>query len=269
MRPERLRDPRTGRVRTLGARQRGALLLRRLGLAGPAARKFRFVEGDVEEPRLGLAPAEVRALEGALTHVVHCAASVAFDDSYENSFRANVLGSRNALDFSLRLQHARGSPFVAHLATETSYVHGRRQGGVAPEARLVFPPRYYNNFYELTKARRPGLRKDQGPRRDRPARMAVGGRDRRHGVRRRPLRRLVLRLGVPPVDGGAPRPGHVRAARESIGLGVRLALGRSIVSRNHRVVVPVAAAAPGGTGPRGRMISARRSARAGSRSSRG
>jgi nucleoside-diphosphate-sugar epimerase len=152
VRPERVREPRTGRLRILGAGARGARLLRRLGLDGPAARKFRFIPGDVERPRLGLAAAEVRALERTITHLVHCAASVSFDDTYENSFRANVHGSRNALDFSLRLQHARRSPFVAHVAIETAYVHGRLSRAVASEASLVFPPHYYNNYYELTKA---------------------------------------------------------------------------------------------------------------------
>jgi nucleoside-diphosphate-sugar epimerase len=84
--------------------------------------------------------------------VVHCAASVSFDDSYENSFRANVLGCRNALGFSLSVQRTPGSPFIAHLAIETSYIHGRRKRAIAQEGLLEFPPHFYNNFYELTKA---------------------------------------------------------------------------------------------------------------------
>jgi nucleoside-diphosphate-sugar epimerase len=153
LRPERGRNPRTGRVVKLaGARERGARLLHRLGIQGTAARRIRFVEGDVERPRLGLRTAEIVRLHRTLTHVVHCAASVAFDDSYESSFRANVIGSKNALAFSLDLQRAEGSPFVAHVAVETSYIHGRLRHGVAREDRLSFPAHFYNNFYELTKA---------------------------------------------------------------------------------------------------------------------
>ena len=152
LRPERVCDPLTHRVVAVHARERGARLLEVLGIRGPAARRIRFVEGDVESPGLGLRAAEASRLRRTLTHVVHCAASVAFDDSYESSFRANVIGSRNALAFSLGLQRARGSPFVAHVAVETSYIHGRLRHAVARENRLVFPAHFYNNFYELTKA---------------------------------------------------------------------------------------------------------------------
>ena len=58
-------------------------------------------------------PRELERLATTLTHVIHCAASVSFDDTYENSFRANVLGCRNALAFSQAPAGAPGSPFVS------------------------------------------------------------------------------------------------------------------------------------------------------------
>jgi nucleoside-diphosphate-sugar epimerase len=153
VRPETLRDPKTKAVlKLLSPEERGALLLKRLGISGARARKFRFVAGDIELPGLGLAAAELVRLRKTVTHVVHCAASVSFDDTYENSFRANVEGSRNALEFSLALQQAKGSPFVQHVAIETSYIHGRKKRSMAQESALVFPRHFYNNFYELTKA---------------------------------------------------------------------------------------------------------------------
>jgi nucleoside-diphosphate-sugar epimerase len=153
VRPETIRDPKTKEVvKVLSPRERGALLLKRLHITGAAARKFRFVPGDIEKPDLGLERAEVARLRKTLTHVVHCAASVSFDDSYLNSFRANVLGCMNALDFSLSVQKAAGSQFVHHVAIETSYIHGRRKSAIAQESALVFPKHFYNNFYELTKA---------------------------------------------------------------------------------------------------------------------
>ncbi len=153
VRKETIRDRKTKQVvRVLSARERGALLLERLNVTGRTARKFRFVEGDVEKPGFGIEAAELGRLRGSLTHVVHCAASVSFDDTYENSFRANVLGCRNALAFSRSLQEAPGSPFVGHVAIETSYIHGRRKRSIAQEDALVFPRHFYNNYYELTKA---------------------------------------------------------------------------------------------------------------------
>jgi nucleoside-diphosphate-sugar epimerase len=142
-----------GKTKQLSPLERGERLLDQLWLETPAARaKFRFIVGDVEQPDLGVAAEEKEALARTLTHVVHCAASVAFDASYEESFRANVTGSLNALAFSCGLQQTEGSPFVAHLAVETSYIHGRQVRKLAREDEVVFPRNFYNNYYELTKA---------------------------------------------------------------------------------------------------------------------
>jgi nucleoside-diphosphate-sugar epimerase len=153
VRPQTVRDPKTREVvRVLTPTERGRLLLSRLGVGGRAARKFRFIDGDIEKPWLGVSEADLAVLERSVTHVIHCAASVSFDDTYENSFRANVLGCKNALAFSRRLQDAKGSKFVLHVAIETSYIHGRKKRSMAQENALVFPKNFYNNFYELTKA---------------------------------------------------------------------------------------------------------------------
>ena len=153
VRPETVRHPKTKEVvKVIPPAQRGALLLKRLGITGARARKFRFVAGDIESPGLGLEPAERARLAGTLTHVIHCAASVSFDDTYENSYRANVAGSLNALAFSLAVQRAPGSSFVHHVAIETSYIHGRKRRSIAQENELGLPRHFYNNFYELTKA---------------------------------------------------------------------------------------------------------------------
>ncbi|MFI5179813.1 MAG: SDR family oxidoreductase [Thermoanaerobaculia bacterium] len=153
VRPETVRDPKTREVlKVLSPAQRGALLLKRLHIAGATAKKFAFLEGDIEKPSLGLAPRDLARLPKAITHFIHCAASVSFDDTYENSYRANVLGARHAMEFSLALQRAKGSRFIQHIAIETSYIHGRKKRTIAQESALVFPRAFYNNFYELTKA---------------------------------------------------------------------------------------------------------------------
>ncbi len=154
IRPKEIRDRKTEELlEVLTPEQRGSDLLRRLWLEGTdAERKFRFVAGDVEEPDLGISEDELAGLASSLTHVIHCAASVAFDDPYDVSFRANVTGTLNALRFSHALQEAEGSPFVAHISIETSYIHGRRIRTPAREDEIVFPRKFYNNYYELTKA---------------------------------------------------------------------------------------------------------------------
>jgi nucleoside-diphosphate-sugar epimerase len=153
VRPEKITDRKTGEVvGEVGAAERGAHLLRRIAIDERAVEKFDFVQGDIEEPDFGLSAADHERLAKSVTHVIHCAASVSFDDPYEASFRSNVLGSINALGFSLSLQNRRGGPFVKHIAIETSYIHGRKRNAMAQEEALVFPRHFYNNFYELTKA---------------------------------------------------------------------------------------------------------------------
>lgn len=137
----------------LTAEERGAALLEELELEDETrSGKIRFLAGDVTEERLGLAGKDLDDLARRITHLVHCAASVAFDDPYEKSFRANVEGTRNALRLSRSLNRAPGSTFVAHVAIETAYIHGRRNRLPAREDALVFPRSFYNNYYELTKA---------------------------------------------------------------------------------------------------------------------
>ncbi len=154
IRPKEIRDRKTGEViEVIEPHRRGEKLLTQLWLDSPEQRrKFRFLAGDVEKPNLGISDDEVAELKKTTTHLIHCAASVAFDDPYEDSFRANVTGTLNALRFSHALQSAEGSPFVAHLAIETSYVHGRQTRQLAREDEILFPRNFYNNYYELTKA---------------------------------------------------------------------------------------------------------------------
>ncbi len=111
IRPETIRDPKTKAVlKVLSPRQRGALLLKRLGITGAAATKFHFLEGDIEKPGLGIAPRELSRLKKTVTHVVHCAASVSFDDAYENSYRANVQGSPERAGVRVRAAAGPGEP---------------------------------------------------------------------------------------------------------------------------------------------------------------
>ena len=154
IRPKDVIDRQTGQVvRTISPAERGAELLNRLWLETPEQQaKFRFVAGDIEQPMLGIAPAELTRLEQSITHVVHCAASVSFDDTYESTYQSNVTGTLNALAFSVHLQNAPDSPFVEHIGIETSYIHGRQMREPSQEDAMVFPSNYYNNYYELTKA---------------------------------------------------------------------------------------------------------------------
>lgn|GEM_PF-213595 len=154
IRPKRKRDPKTRQwTEVLSPQQRGEKLLEQLWLEKPEYReKVEFIQGDIEQPCMGVSQEDFERLCQRVTHVIHCAASVAFDASYEDSYQANVNGTLQALQFSKQLQDTTGSPFVSHISVETSYIHGRQSLQPAREDELVFPRNYYNNYYELTKA---------------------------------------------------------------------------------------------------------------------
>jgi diacylglycerol O-acyltransferase / wax synthase len=153
IRPKTVRNREGEVIEVIEPAERGRRVLQQLWLDSPGLEdKFRFIAGDIEQPRLGVSDEDFEVLCRTITNVIHCAASVAFDDPYEESFRANVVGSRNALAFSQVIQDHPDSKFVSHLSIETSYIHGRQASHQAREDEIVFPRNYYNNYYELTKA---------------------------------------------------------------------------------------------------------------------
>ena len=77
------------------------------------------VAGDIERPGLGLAPATAAKLAEEVSTVVHCAASVSFDLSLEESRRVNVEGTRNVLDLAQRCERLERMSYIS-----TAYVAG-------------------------------------------------------------------------------------------------------------------------------------------------
>jgi thioester reductase-like protein len=73
------------------------------------------VAGDIEQPGLGVAP----GLTEDITTVIHCAASVSFELSLEDSRRVNVEGTRNVVDFAHRCERLERLSYVS-----TAYVAG-------------------------------------------------------------------------------------------------------------------------------------------------
>jgi nucleoside-diphosphate-sugar epimerase len=117
---------------------RFAAILSHQGIAHAA--HVTALAGDVTDPELGIgnqALSDVR-------HVIHCAATVAFDHPLDEARRINVGGTRNLLDLCRRL------PRLERLdAVSTCYVAGRR-GELVKEADLS-GRHGFNNTYEQTK----------------------------------------------------------------------------------------------------------------------
>lgn len=106
----------------------------------PETASVRAVTGDVTEPGLGVAGADL----ATVTHVIHCAASVSFDLPLAEARQINVAGTANVL------AACRAMPAFERLdAVSTCYVAGRRTGLIR-EADLTHTAGFHNT-YEQTK----------------------------------------------------------------------------------------------------------------------
>lgn len=106
-----------------------------------AARHVSAIAGDVTEPNLGVT--DLAALDD-VTHVIHCAATVAFDHPLAEARRINVNGTRAVLDVIRRLRKLERLDAVS-----TCYVAGRRNDLVL-ETDLTHDCGFHNT-YEQTK----------------------------------------------------------------------------------------------------------------------
>jgi thioester reductase-like protein len=102
------------------------------------------VAGDIERPGCGLDDATTDRLAGDVTTVVHCAASVSFDLSLEESRRINVDGTRNVVDVARR---CRGLERLTYIST--AYVAGEPRR-LFRESQLDVGQRF-RNPYERSK----------------------------------------------------------------------------------------------------------------------
>ncbi len=91
-----------------------------------AAGRVRAIAGDVSEPDLGLDPLERERLISTVTAVVHCAASISFDNSLEQARMVNTAGALRMIELSRAI--AAGGRLRRHLHVSTAYVAGRFQG---------------------------------------------------------------------------------------------------------------------------------------------
>jgi fatty acyl-CoA reductase len=83
------------------------------------------VDADLERPDLGMAAADRQALEGSVTHILHCAASVEFDLPVKSALGANVEAALHMLEL------ARGcSRLIGMVSVSTAYVSVWRNGPI-------------------------------------------------------------------------------------------------------------------------------------------
>jgi thioester reductase-like protein len=110
----------------------------------PAHARLNVLAGDIEQPGLGLSAATRARLAEEVTTVVHCAASVSFDLSLEESRRVNVEGTRNVVELAERCPGLERLTYVS-----TAYVAGEPRG-LFREDQLDVGQRF-RNPYERSK----------------------------------------------------------------------------------------------------------------------
>jgi thioester reductase-like protein len=110
----------------------------------PAHARLNVLAGDIERPGLGLSEAARARLAEEVTRVVHCAASVSFDLSLEESRRVNVEGTRNVVELAERCSGLERLTYVS-----TAYVAGEPRG-LFREDQLDVGQRF-RNPYERSK----------------------------------------------------------------------------------------------------------------------
>jgi fatty acyl-CoA reductase len=104
------------------------------GVARETWERVRPLRGDMFEPDLGISPAMTRLLRERLSHVVHCAASVDFDQPLQAAATANIAGSLHALDLARSCHNA---PVM--VSVSTAYVGPHPPGEALAEALVPLP----------------------------------------------------------------------------------------------------------------------------------
>jgi thioester reductase-like protein len=110
----------------------------------PAHERLTAVAGDIEKEGLDLAPATAERLRAEVTTVVHCAASVSFDLSLEESRSVNVGGTRRVLELARTCTRLERFSYVS-----TAYVGGE-PGALFTESELAVG-QTFRNPYERSK----------------------------------------------------------------------------------------------------------------------
>jgi thioester reductase-like protein len=110
----------------------------------PGHERLTAVAGDIEESGLGLTDETAERLHRDVSIVVHCAASVAFDLSLDESRRVNVEGTRRVAEFARSCTRLERFTYVS-----TAYVAGE-PGRLFREDELVVG-QSFRNPYERSK----------------------------------------------------------------------------------------------------------------------
>jgi long-chain acyl-CoA synthetase len=125
------------------AADRAAAMLERLGVDAADRERVEGLGADVSRERCGIAEPVYDALAAHTTRVIHCAATIRFDENLAAARQVNVEGTRHVLALA-QAAHARGA-LKRFTYVGTAYVAGERTGLVR-EDELDAGQRFRNSY---------------------------------------------------------------------------------------------------------------------------
>ncbi|CAH1738325.1 fatty acyl-CoA reductase wat-like isoform X2 [Aphis gossypii] len=80
--------------------------------------KIKIIDGDLEQPSLGLSSDDRDWLIENVNFIFHCAATVRFNETLQKATKINILGTNNVLDLASMMKNLKG---VVHVSTAYSH----------------------------------------------------------------------------------------------------------------------------------------------------
>lgn len=109
--------------------------------------KIRVIVGDIAKKKLALSDANYNMISNEITHVIHSAANVKFQQSLENAMLVNFDGTKNVFDLARSANAINDLSKIAYIST--AYACGNHQGVFYENGS--FKPVLFANSYEESK----------------------------------------------------------------------------------------------------------------------
>lgn len=100
-------------------------------------RGSQVVEGDISLTKLGLSPEAAAFVESETNIILHCAATVNFDETLKLAVQLNTLGARRVLDMARNCKN-----LLAHVHVSTAYVNCIHNSGNIEIREKIYPLQY-------------------------------------------------------------------------------------------------------------------------------
>ncbi len=111
--------------------------------------KINILLGDITKKDLDLSHEVIEYLAEEITHIIHSAANVKFQQSHEDAMLVNYEGTENVLKFAVKVESVSG--LVKFVYVSTAYTCGDHEGEYFEDGSFI--PEHFANSYEESKFR--------------------------------------------------------------------------------------------------------------------